>query len=907
MAQRKRRGQSSVKIHYVASTHWDREWYEPFQHYRFRLVDVIDAALDLLERDPRYAAYQLDGQTCVLDDYFEMRPENRARLNALAHAGRIEVGPWYVMPDEFLPSGESLVRNLLRGRRLAAEFGGAMRVGFVCDIFGHNSQLPQIFRGFGLDVAVVWRGTNEGHHPGLFRWQAADGSEVLAYTFENRGYGQYHFEVRMPAEERAGKFDIERGIAGLRKAAAFEQQRVPGRVVLLHDGMDHIPPQPATPDLLDAARAAGVDVEHTTLRGFFDAVLREKLKLQTFAGELREPATRMGAMIPGVLSSRLPIKQQNAHCEALLTRWAEPFGVFAAALGAEYLTSFLDRAWRYLLQNHPHDSICGCSIDQVHQDMHYRFDQCRLIAERCTQISLRHIVDRTPLPKLADDEDFAVTVFNASTSERDEIIDLPLYFQRNTQNRFQEWFGYEEIVGFRVYDADGKELPVQRLQVDKAVPVKSYDRVVGYRGEKYEQVQVALPLKLPPMGWTTLVCRPTKERTRSAGTQLIDDHTMENEHLRVQINPNGTLDVTDRATDHTYRDLMTFEERADIGDGWYHGTAVNDAWFTSHGAQADIALVHDGFALTTFRVRVVLHVPAQFLHDRKRMHRSADLADLVITSWITLRRDVRRVEVRTEVENTVRDHRLRVLFPTGVAADTYFADSPFDVVERPIALRPDSHLLFEQEVETKPQYTFTAVNDGQRGLAIVTTGQPESAVRDLPERPIALTLLRGFARTVAAEGEQGGQILGRHVHRYWIVPHDGPLPRTALCQLGTQLAAGVECVYTERWRQQRPRRPRPVLPATGSWLDASAGPLVVTACKQAEDGAGFIVRLFNPTAETAQQRLRFCTKVRSAAQVDLAEQPVEKLTPRGQNLSLTAGPKQIVTLRIELDKLTRNP
>ena len=122
-------------------------------------------------------------------------------------AGRFQVGPWYVMPDEFLPCGESLVRNLLRGHQAAGEFGTPMKVGFVCDIFGHNSQLPQVFRGFGIDTAVGWRGTNFPEQPGLFRWQAADGNEVLTYAFEDRGYGHYWFEVRVPSQTPSATVD----------------------------------------------------------------------------------------------------------------------------------------------------------------------------------------------------------------------------------------------------------------------------------------------------------------------------------------------------------------------------------------------------------------------------------------------------------------------------------------------------------------------------------------------------------------------------------------------------------------------------------------------------------------------------------------------------------------------------
>ncbi|MBN2445400.1 MAG: glycoside hydrolase family 38 [Phycisphaerae bacterium] len=889
---------------YVASTHWDREWYEPFQHYRYRLVAVIDQLIDLMEADPDYTHYQLDGQSVVLEDYLEIRPEQFERLQMLFDDDRVEAGPWYVLPDEFLPCGESLVRNLLRGHQVCEQIGTAMKVGFACDLFGHVSQLPQIFHGFGIDTAAIWRGTNAPKHPGLFNWQSPDGSTVLTYAFADAGYGQYQFEVRDPARRADRTLDMKKALAGLRRIFEVEEPRVPGRAILFFDGIDHVPPEPKTSALLKRARQAGLDIRHTRLCDYFADVRRQKLRLQTFKGELRETGEQPGRnVIPGVLSSRIYLKQRNAACENLLLQWVEPFSVCAMLVGQEYPMAFLDHAWRYLLRNHPHDSICGCSIDQVHRDMEYRFDQCRLIGDRARHMSLRAIADSTPLPKLEGDEDFAVTVFNPTVDQIDGVVNLPLYFNRDTKNRFQEWFGYEPIVGFRLFNPDGQELAYQRLDVIKREKYITYDALAGYRDAMKERVNVATRLRIPPNGWTTIVCKPTKDKTRSAGTQLVDDHTMRKEHLTVSVNTNGTLDITDHGTGCTYHNALTIEDRADIGDGWFHGTAVNDEFFSSIAAAADVALVHDGFAQTTFRIRVTLNVPKRFEYDEQLMRRSTELVPLVITHWVTLKAGSSLLEVRTEIDNTVRDHRVRVLVPTHLNTKTYFADCAFDVMEREIALRPDSHTLHEPEVETKPQATWTAVNDGKRGLALISTGQPESAVRDLPDRPIALTLMRGFQKTVGTPGEPGGQMMGVSSHVYWIYPHSGALPAIELCRLGQRLAGGLQCIYTEKSREPL-LRAKPLLPASGSWYKLSAGPLVVTACKLSEDGDAIVIRAHNPTDEPAKQRLELCADIEAAFYANMLEEPGDKLAKRGGAITVTAEPRQIVTLRLELPEET---
>ena len=136
-------------LHVVPHTHWDREWYQPFQTFRIRLVHLMDRLLDTLARDPAYTHFMLDGQTIVLEDYIQVRPERRAELEAHVRSGRLSIGPWHVLPDEFLVAPESLVRNLLLGDRLCRQFGAKMPVGYIPDPFGHVGQMPQILAGFG--------------------------------------------------------------------------------------------------------------------------------------------------------------------------------------------------------------------------------------------------------------------------------------------------------------------------------------------------------------------------------------------------------------------------------------------------------------------------------------------------------------------------------------------------------------------------------------------------------------------------------------------------------------------------------------------------------------------------------------------------------------------------------------
>lgn len=911
------------RVHYVLSTHWDREWYRPAQHYRHALVALLDGVIAALEDGRLAGPFTCDGQAILLEDYLEARPERRGRVEALARAGMLVVGPWYTQPDEFLVSGESLVRNLRLGRRVARELGAApSSAGWVCDQFGHVGQLPQIFAGFGIGAALLWRGTNyaAARH---FRWAGADGTTLPAYRFGKGGYCGFAFAVRH-ADEPARALDEEQIWADLEAYLAAEAAATAVPPVLAVDGGDHLAWDERVGRVIQAyGRRAEEPFElvHSSLDAYVAELLPHVASIaHTIRGELREPAgsTRTENehwLIPGVLSSRVPLKQENAACESLLTHWAEPLCAWASlALGREYPRGLLDIAWRWLLQNHPHDSMGGCSVDQVHADMAYRFSQCRQIAALLADEAARALALAAGAP---GPDELRVTVFNPLPRPLAETVELTLDIPRGWPP-FAEFFGFEPKPAFRLFGPGGAELPYQRLGQELGAPRTRVTPLKFPQGYAVDAVRLSLPLEIPPLGFVTLTARPgtidpllphqaprpIALPTRHPGRGLATgERSMANEHVAVTVEPDGTLTLTDRATGAVYPRLLTFEDGADIGDGWFHGPAVADELYTSAGAPAAVALVHDGPFLTTFRVRVAMRVPARFAPAAGR--RSDELVELHLDSLVSLRPGARRVEVETTLRNSAEDHRLRVLFPTGAAAASYLSDGAFDVVERPVALRADNHLLRELEVEGKPQQSWTAVEGGGRGLVVVTAGLLESAVRDLPERPIVLTLLRSTRRTVLTRGEPGGLHRGETLcYRMWIAPLAGPPDRAALCDLGRQLAAGVRCV-------QLTADDVAVLMAGGAAAAAGAdvdgapgtgflavdGAAVLTSAALAGDSLE--VRLFNPNDEPLEAALHPPAGVSLARRVDLDGAPLEEPRPLADGaVPLSLAPKQILTLRL---------
>ena len=354
----------------VSHTHWDREWYQPFEVFRLRLCDMVAALLALLERDPQFRHFMLDGQTVCLEDILELRPEWRARLQAHVDAGRISIGPWYVLQDEFLVGAESIVRNLAEGLRSARRFGRSMNIGYLPDAFGHIAQMPRILRGFGIETAVVWRGVGDRAPGSEWRWRAPSGAEVLC-LFLPGGYGNAH---------RLGA-DREQALERLRGDLANSLPMSPAGLVLWMNGNDHQPAEPEVPALLAALGQArpDVDFEHASLERAAE-IVRARIAvaaLPVVDGELRR-ATPTVPVLSGVWSSRSWQKRSHDLAEALLVRFVEPFVALASPSPSIERDSAVDHAWRLLLKCQPHDSICGCSVDDVHRDID---DRLRRVAQ----------------------------------------------------------------------------------------------------------------------------------------------------------------------------------------------------------------------------------------------------------------------------------------------------------------------------------------------------------------------------------------------------------------------------------------------------------------------------------------------------------------------------------------------
>lgn len=957
----------------VSHTHWDREWYQPFQEFRIRLVTLVDGLLDILASDPSYRHFMLDGHSILVEDYLQIRPEREPDIREQIQKGRLLIGPWYVLPDEFLVSPESLIRNLMLGQRVSRRFGEPMSVGYVPDSFGHISQLPQILAGFGIHDAAIWRGVPD--LPTEFLWQSPDGSAVLTHYMRD-GYGNLAWTPHNPD-----------GFARIvRQAVDRLAPHATTDAILLMNGMDHVEPSPDLPALMAAAGEYLPDVKlvHGTLPQYAAAIHAANPALQTVQGEFR--CSQRSNIIPGVLSARMWIKQRNRACETLLESWAEPFSAFGAWVDANQRVgesanhALVRHAWSLLLQNHPHDSICGCSVDQVHEEMWFRFDQVEQIAKEITQRSLASLVGHiaTRSPKLNDSQEalpaadliqpapyVPIVVFNPTAGPRTDLVQVqvqippawpgyelvdeegqPVLWQQLGEEKLDfsllgidrrellmrltqeqpERVGGQGIVRLRY--REGQEGPVVAMTLSahaRPSPAHLETALTEIRQRLHAREHPALEVEVAPQtalafvardvpghGYRVYFLQPASPRpTPRGGAGALG---IENEFYHIEADSaNGSITLRDKTTGLVYRGLNRFVDEGDRGDVYNHCPVEQDVVVNEPARPPLVRLLERGPARQTLEIALRYRVPARLTASRRA--RLARRVTFPITTRVSLAAGVRRVDFETTVDNTARDHRLRVCFPTPIKTDGFCTETPFDVVERPLDLPTDTSDWPEQPAPTHPQRTFSDVSDERAGLMLINRGLPEVEARREPDgTALLLTLLRcvGWLSRDdmpvrpghAGPGLPllGAQCPGAHTFHYALVPHGGPS------------ASSGQAWETPGWLSTFPQAHafnapmRAVvadphdgpLPATLSFVEVSPAVVVVSAIKLAEGGDGLIVRVWNVAPAPVEARLRLNLPFSQALLTDLNERPGQQLSPDADNVvPLSLRPRQIMTVRFE--------
>lgn len=910
------------QIKVVSNTHWDREFRRSFEKTRRRLLTMMTTTLDILAKDPKYHSFTMDGHAIMIDDFLEMMPEREAQVRRFVKNGRLVLGPWYTLVEQFSVGAESLVRNFLFGKKTVEKYGGPQgTVAYTPASWGQTGQLPQILADFGLSRMMFYRGISHDEAAAEWVWQAPDGTRVLASRFALYARYNWYYQVfRAVTNNRVFEKDYQwgdrqevpfrfaDGLAGedlafdlkspeahydparLKEAIETMVERegphFTTEVFLAMMGHDISVAHPLESKIVADARnlfAGRYAIEHTDLEHFW-AEAEKHLDLDALpvlVGE-RRSYLKQGMwtyLFPATISARTYLKQQDFATTVALVQYAEPLASLAAAWGAEYPVRYIERAWRQLLSNHTHDANGGCAPDAVCKDMEYRYRNVSDIADIVTEDAMAHVAVNLSPAGLPPDV-MQLVVFNPLPFARDAVMLVDLEVPSK--------FGAKSVSLTSEADPDVPRQPVSAER--SGAFVDSLWEVPRITDSDRLRFHARLS-NLPALGWRTYTICPEAVALRTVGTLIAGPNRMENEHLAVEVNPNGTVNLTCKETGRTYAGLNYLSDEGEAGNAWQHLPPRYDRKYSSLGAAAGIAIAESGPLTSAITAAYEFAVPADYGDGTTR---SDTLVALPVKVEYRLDAGARELRVALSVDNRACDHWLRANFPTGLETDVTWADSHFDVVSRPIAL-PDSTGWVEPARGTHPLRTYVAMTDGTDALAVMPKGLFEYEA--FPCRTLALTLIRACRiKLVVTEEKQaelpdaGVQCPGVHRFEYAISAHACDGAGAGILGRAAAWATPVRAAMTGRGKGR--------LPLEAGLLAIEGRNLAVTCVKQAEDGNGLIVRLFNPLDEAQEARLVFGRKVKRARRCRMDEADGKPVKPDGNTLTLNVGPKQIVTLRV---------
>lgn len=872
-------------LHFISHTHWDREWYMPFEAHRFKLVEFFDRLLHTLDTDPSFRSFHLDGQAVVIEDYLAVRPQMREKIEKYIAEGRLVSGPWYILQDEYLVDGESNVRNMLVGRQVSAEYGKVSDIGYFPDAFGNIGQAPQILRGFDIDCVAFGRGVSERHGDRLdtgeenygkarseIIWRSPDGSEVNGAVFLR----WYNNGNEIPADPEQAADSVK-----ARADSIGECSTTPH--LLLMNGCDHQPAQIDIGQIIEKLNAAGYPDEliHSNFRDYFDAILPYRDRFGIFVGELDGEYSDGWGTLANTASSRIYLKQYNRLCENMLEKNAEPLSVASHLLaGMPVDRDYFRFLWKNLLKNHPHDSICGCSLDDVHSEMVTRFKKVlasggELVKEEkaafMAAVNTSHI--GTP---------YAVTVFNPAGHKSSEAVTVMLDLPEDTAVAAAD---IAVLDGETIIPVDVRDCGVVW---DYILPKDAFR--IPFNVHRFELTFRAADV--PAAGWKTFGVT-TELRSNSNGPKeaasdlVVYKKGMANKRLRVKFAADGSAIVTDRKTGAAYTTGI-FVDSGDTGNEYNYRETKDRLRVTTEGSRAKVELVSASAASVTFKATHLMKIPAGV--DFATRTRTGE-CEMKVEAYFTLREGARRLDMKTVIHNNADNHRVVVLTKHGISSEMLMAEGQFDLVEREITPWEG----WKNPTKPGKMTNFFGVEDGARGVFVSGRGLNEYEVLRDEGHTMSLTIHRGTHEL----GDWGifptpeAQCKGELTVEYALVPYNMTAQHDREgaindCYSFTSYNPAASCAPVHGGEQA----------STGTILGIDGHNFVVSALKMSDFRDTVILRVFNPTKADTKMKLDLGGRFSEAYAVNLAEDRQKKIVVRNGKCTLSVPAKKIVTVEL---------
>jgi alpha-mannosidase len=886
------RSDQPLTVHVVSHTHWDREWYYPAGRFRQRLVALIDA---LLDDDEDLAPFLLDGQAIVLEDYLAVRPERREELSARLREGSLEAGPWYVLADELIPSGESLVRNLLAGRAVLDSLGAtAPQLLYSPDAFGHPAMLPAIACGFGMPLIILWRGYGGASHPhgDVARWHSADGSSVLLYHLSPDGY---ELGASLPLQEKESR-------ARWTATSEVLEPRATLREALLPNGADHHARQPdrarAVRTLADAAQPALVRL--SSLAEFGTAIVaaatRAETPLPSVRGELRDSYGYTWTL-QGTFGTRSALKRRAARAERSLLRNTEPWVALAERARPTARSAHMRVVWKTMLACQPHDTLCGCSVDAVARAMSARLEEVEVQSAGLREDALFDIIgyDAIATRAAAGAWSSHVIVCNPAARARGGVAAVDVQMVRDHVRVGPGSGGAPQMpVGAPMHSwtLERGTIPVQIVaSTRRHVRLESPQH---YPWDDLVDSTTALIWVPPIAGYGTHAFSLAKGEPSAPAIPPREvrarGRTMENEAMRVDVDQRGVVTLTTLDGVHAIASLLSIEATEDAGD-LYTPSLRGEPSF------AELVAPRPGMRGP---LRATLVIPWRVEpHADVRLQR-AESATGTIT--LTLDAGARHLGIEVSGANEMRNHRVRLHIATNVREAEVLADAAFGPVRRePIIAPPTSA---ETPPPTAPLARYVTLASPERGATIISDGLGEYEA--LGDGTVAITLFR-------AVGELSRNDLPeRPGHAGWPAPTPGAQEQGAFAGCFAILPHGprddATIALVEHTADDvlhplvgRTVRSASELPVSTSGVTLEGEGLALSTIKRSENGEWLVLRCVNLTEKAIMGAWRLGASITDARESRLDETPGKLLRiqgTRGTRVSFTAPPRAIVTLLV---------
>ncbi len=923
----------------VSHTHWDREWRVPEWNARRRLEIMMDKLLDKLRTTPEFS-FLFDGQVVSIEDYLELHPEKRDEICGYVKANRLQIGPWYNLPDLYPVCGEALVRNLLIGRKRAQQLGGCLDIAYTTFGWGQTAQFPQIFDGFGIKRIVCAKNVSKERAPDSeFIWESPDGTRIFTTRLGIEKRANFFFFCLMPASYGTKYMDkntcVKWGKGGwiwhsadkntdselsfvpdwkfhpevmdyaIKEVWATGDESLASEHHFMGNGCDSTTPSDITDEIIEYVNANYPDklLKYSTLGEYFDVIEHviksRNIELKTVYGELRDgPVHSLSA---NALATRMPLKTLNRSAQDSLIRYGEPIAALASIFGAQYPQAFLDKAWHFMLLAHSHDALNGVTLDKTARDTVNKFDQVCEIGQVVTDMSAEQIMKRIDMSDCRSG-DIMLAVFNLSSQPQRQIMHAAIDVPEDIHCR-----------RLKAADVDGSGLTVQPIDhKSMQLPVcVENSRALPYYADRHTMyLDTGV---VPALGYKVIKLIPDETYkpevqfwlgTYEHGSQVCGLNRMANRYIDVSINSDGTFNVTDKSSGRKFESLGSFEDGGDVGDYWQRVEPASNRVYSSAGCSTDIYLACDGPLLTQYVCEQVMTVPRQAARDgRFKSSRSDDAAMLRIKTTLTLKAASRYLEIDVEVDNTAKDHRLRMCMPTGIKTAHSDAQGHYNVDRRPIG-RDYINGKRDGQMSTLPMQNFVDLSDEMGGVAFLNKNLIEFEVSENDSRIVYLTLLRCIDVKICTEGRcgtietgaEGPQCLGWHKFSLAVYPHAGNWQDCGIYNV-------MENYVMPPRMYQVSKTSGGDLPMSMSMLEITNRLVQLSCVKKSESGEGLIIRIYNPTGDAQKCGINFAAAVISAFATDMAEGKLSALNVcDGRKVCLELSPYKIMTMLIEFDK-----